>query len=68
MDGPSMFDYEDVPDEFPGLAMNPRTYLTSGNGNTFASLPLRGAAPTDKYWKEGTAVMESYIHNGETIS
>jgi hypothetical protein len=65
---PSMFAYEEAPDELQGFAMNPRTYLTSGNGTTFASLPLRGAAPTDKYWKEGTAVMESYIHNGETIS
>jgi hypothetical protein len=65
---PSMFDYEEVPDELQGLAMNPRTYLTSRNGTTFASLPLRGAAATDKYWKDGTVVMESYIHNGETFS
>jgi hypothetical protein len=46
---PSMFDYKEVPDDVQGLVMNPRTYLTSGNGTTFASLPLRGAAPTDKY-------------------
>jgi hypothetical protein len=64
-----MFDYEEeAPDELQGLAMNPRTYLNSGNGTTFASLPLRGAAATDKYWQDGTVVMESYIHNRETIS
>jgi hypothetical protein len=40
--------------------------LTSRNSATFASL-LRGAAATDKYWKDGTVVMESYTHNG-TIS
>jgi hypothetical protein len=65
---PSMFDREEAPDELQGLAMNPRTYLTSRNGTTFASLPLKGAAATDRYWKDGTVVMESYIHNGETIS
>jgi hypothetical protein len=46
---PSMFDYEEeAPDELQGLAMNPRTYMTSRNGTTFASLPLRGAAAADK--------------------
>jgi hypothetical protein len=66
---PSMFDYqEEAPDELQGLAMNPRTYLASRNGTTFASLPFKGAAATDKYWKDGTMVMETYTHNGETIS
>jgi hypothetical protein len=67
---PSMFGHEEVPDELQGFAMNPRTYLTSGNGATFASLPLRGAAPTDKYWKEGTVAirMQIDINSGCKIS
>jgi hypothetical protein len=66
---PSMFDYQEgAPDELQGLAMNPRTYLASRNGTTFASLPFKGAAATDKYWKDGTVVMETYTHNGESIA